>query len=417
MTKLDEYRNKRQPERTPEPFGESSAQPNDTVLDDKPGSIFSGLRIEELERSAEIAAEAEAEAVRHGAIAAAIEMDMVPMRAANNSTEPIGEGFSYELKLDGVRCIARKNGSDVLLQSRRVRDITRVYPDVAQAMTKLFIPRLVVDGEIVALDKTGHPSFERLAQRIHLFREGDIRRASVRIPVLFIVFDLLALGDYDLRRLPLSARRRLLRKVLPSTGDIRVMDVLEGDPGPLLDFCRNRKLEGLMAKRVDSLYRPGPARSDDWVKLKCERENDFIVVGYTVGEGTRARLGAVDVASYEGDKLVYRAKVGSGLDDTAVQALLERLEPLRTNAPTARGEYHPAPRGRVHLRPELVVSVRFAGFSDSGSLRFPVFRGIRDDVAPEECTAAPLEEQRPDVADAAERLEKIVRGSEKKVVS
>jgi bifunctional non-homologous end joining protein LigD len=319
-----------------------------------------------------------------GALRRAIEMDLVPMRAATVATKPLGPEYSYELKLDGIRCIARKNGANVLLYNRHGRDITRVYPELVRELANLIMPPCVVDAEIVALDEKGLPNFKRIAERAHLYRDLDIRLISKRIPVTLVVFDVLSLDDYDLRPLPLSTRRSLLQRVLPETKMVRRIDVFN-DPGALLAFCNQHRLEGIVAKRSDSSYRSGPLRSDDWVKLKNERSDDFVVVGFTLGEGVRSKMGAIDVASFDAGKFTYRGKVGSGLDDRAIDMLLARLLPLRAESPTATGEYHAAPRGRIHVRPEVVVSVKFGGFSEGGSLRFPVFRGIRDDVLPEEC--------------------------------
>ncbi|MBK9260997.1 MAG: non-homologous end-joining DNA ligase [Polyangiaceae bacterium] len=338
-------------------------------------------------------ADLESEAARLGAVQKRIEMGFAPMRAVPTPAKAPGKEFSYELKLDGIRCVAMKNGRHVLLYNRHGREITRVYPEVVQELAELAAPRIIVDGEVVALDEKGRPNFQRIAERAHLYRHMDIRRVSRQIPAHYVVFDLLSIGDYDIRLLPLSARRKLLRGALPETNRIRIIDVFEGDPAPLLAFCREHSLEGIVAKRTESPYRSGPSRSDDWVKLKIERDDDFVIVGYTLGEGSRARMGAIDVASFEGGKLVYRSKVGSGLDDAAIDVLLERLAPLHTDRPTAVGEYHLAPRGRVHVRPEVVVSVKYAGFSDGDGLRFPVYRGIREDVLPEECTAAPNVDQ------------------------
>ncbi len=365
------------------------AAPGTDIVQEKPRSVLSGLDIGELGHASDIGREIEERAAALGAPVGKIELGMVPMRACPAPKGSLGADYVFELKMDGVRCIARKNGPDVLLQTRTLRDVTRVYPEVARAVDKLAAARLVLDGELITLDQAGQPSFQRLAARIHLAKSADIRRAEARIPVLYVVFDLLAMGDRDLRRLPLHARKELLHRLVRAPGEIRTLDVLEGDPTMLLDFCRERRLEGLVAKRRDAPYRPGPSRSSDWIKLKCERDDDFVVVGYTLGEGARSRLGALDVAAFEAGELRYRGKVGSGLDEDSIGALLARLAALRTDKPTAKGPYNAAPRGRVHVSPELVVSVRFSGYTDDGNLRFPVFRGIRDDVAPEECVASP----------------------------
>src|SRR5262249_22087022 len=144
-----------------------------------------------------------------------IEPDMVPMRCTPESEGHLAEGLLYEFKLDGVRAIVRKNGEDVVIMNRRMRDVTRVYPEVAAAVRSLAPARLVLDGEIIALDEAGQPSFQRLAQRIHLVRPGDVRRAAELVPVSFVVFDLLGLDGRDLRPLPLRARKDLLRRVCP----------------------------------------------------------------------------------------------------------------------------------------------------------------------------------------------------------
>ncbi len=327
-----------------------------------------------------------ADAVRLGAQRRLIETDLTPMRAVSAFTIPLGHEISYELKLDGVRCIARKSGIHVSLHNRHARDITRVYPDLAHELSTQSTQGFVVDGEIVALDERGFPSFKRIAERAHLHRDLDIRLMSRRISVTFVIFDLLALYEFDLRALPLSTRRGFLRRTISETKAVRLIDVFESNPEPLLAFCRQHHLEGILAKRNDSRYRSGPVRSDDWVKWKNELEGDFVVVGFTLGKGSRARMGALDVASYEDGKFIYRGKVGSGLDERAIDMLLGHLLPLRVDAPTALGDYHPATGGRVHVRPEVVISVKYGNVSEGGSLRFPVFRGIRDDVDPEECT-------------------------------
>lgn len=326
-----------------------------------------------------------AEVARSGAIQRPIESTLVPMRAEQAETAPLGPEYTYELKFDGIRCIARKYEHDVRLVNRHGRDITRVYPDVVQSLDTLEAPPFVVDGEIVALDENGQPRFERIAERAHLDRPLDIRLISKRIPATFVIFDLLGLGDFDLRSLPLSTRRQFLRRCLPESKVIRIADVFEDNPAALLEFCRTHQLEGLMAKRKNSPYRTGPRRSNDWVKWRNDRIDDFVIVGFTLGEGFRSRMGAIDVASFDGSKFIYRGKVGSGLDDHTIDGLFSRLMPLQVFTPTAEGEYHAAPRGRIHVRPLVVASVKYAGFSEGGSLRFPVFRGIRDDVEPREC--------------------------------
>lgn len=297
-------------------------------------------------------------------------------------------GWIYELKLDGVRIVADKRGADVRLTYRTGRDATASYPEIAHAVAGLPARDAVLDGEIVAFDPEGKPSFQRLEQRIGLGRPRDVAAAAREVPVAYIAFDLIGLEDRDLRELPLLERRRDLRGILPDEGVVRCLDWLEDDGTALFDMCRRERLEGVIAKRASSRYASG-RRSDDWVKIKCQSDDDFVVVGFTRGTGGRGALGALDVASYEEGELVLRGKVGSGLGDKDTRALVAALGERAERAPTARGEYVPAPRGRTHVRPELVVSVRYSSWTDGGHLRHPVFRGVRHDVLPEDCRAAP----------------------------
>ncbi|MCC6555254.1 MAG: DNA ligase D [Polyangiaceae bacterium] len=372
------------------------------ILAESPRSVLSGLTVDELGDAPRIAQALEETAATLGAPlrAPGRPAPVAPMLCALRDASPAGPGWIHELKLDGVRLIATKEppgpgaapGSraarSVSLTGRRRTDITGTYPEIARAVEALAARRAVLDGEIVALDDQGQPSFQRLARRIHLQRDADVRLAALEVPVLYVVFDLLAIGDRDLRPLPLFARKELLRRLVPAPGIVRALDYVEEDGEALLAFCRARHLEGIVAKRRLSPYREG-ARVDDWVKVKCERDDDFVIVGWTRGEGARERLGALDLASYDGGRLIYRGKVGSGLDEPSIDTVLSRLAPLTARRPAAEGLYVRAPRGRTHVRPEAVVSVRHHGFTDDGQVLHAVFRGLRDDIPPTECTAGP----------------------------
>jgi hypothetical protein len=235
----------------------------------------------------------------------------------------------------------------------------------------------------------------------------------VRVPVVYVVFDVLAVGPWDLRALPLEARKEILSRVLPDDGlaggFVRRHPTFD-DGVALFRLCREHRLEGVVAKRLGSPYRAGE-RSFDWLKIKRELEAELVVIGWTEGEGDRSRLGALDLGAYEGDRLVFRGRVGSGLHGAIIDELLAMLQPLEVPHPVAEGKYSPKPR-RHHCRPEIVVSVRYGGFSldPSGAryLRFPVFRGIRLEVSPKDCTAG-LEaagEPRAVAAQTGERTER-----------
>ncbi len=316
---------------------------------------------------------------------------IAPMLCAQDDTKETilsRPGWVYELKLDGVRIIADKHGDRVSLAYRKARDATLTYPEIAEALRLLGERRLVLDGEIVAFDEGGKPNFQRLARRIHLSSDRDVYLARRAVPVSYVVFDVLAVGAYDVRKLPLASRRELLELALAGVDDGPVRAHPQLDDGKaLFALCREHGLEGVVAKRVESIYRVGE-RSADWVKVKCDRDDELVVIGWTKGEGRRQRLGALDLGAYADGELVVRGRVGSGLDEATIDVLLERMAPLAVDAPVARGKYE-RKAGRTHVRPEIVVSVRYLGWSDEGMLRFPVFRGVRDDVPPDECRCGP----------------------------
>jgi bifunctional non-homologous end joining protein LigD len=237
-------------------------------------------------------------------------------------------------------------------------------------------------------------------------RDRPTLRGALPLPVFYVIFDLLAIGPYDLRPLPWRARHEVLAAILPGGGILRALDHLEDHGEQLLEFCRARHLEGIVAKRQDAPYHEGPRRTDDWLKIKCERDESFVVVGYTVGKG-RTRLGALDLASYDGHRLVARGKVGSGLDDQTVDLLLEKLRPLIVKAKPYEGDPGDAPLGRTFVKPEVVATVRFLGWSDDGSLRLPVFRGVDLDRGPTDCTAGPRSKAPETVEDARSSKEQV----------
>jgi bifunctional non-homologous end joining protein LigD len=298
-------------------------------------------------------------------------------------------GFIYELKLDGFRIIADKRGDDAALFFRKLGSANAHYPEIVRAMRALPAHRVVLDGEVVAFDERGRPSFQRLQGRMQASKPGARGFTWTDSPVTYVVFDLLALGPLDLRPLSLAHRKALLSELLRGKGAIRVLDHIADDGRPLYRFCEREKLEGVVAKRASSPYVAGPKRTGEWIKIKCDRDEEFVVIGFTEGEGARKRLGALDLGAYENGELVVRGKAGSGLDDRTIDELLARLGPLTIDHAPARGTLEPTPRRRTFVKPELVVNVSFGGWTDEHRLRHPVFRGIRSDVKPEECTAAP----------------------------
>ena len=249
-----------------------------SIIDENPRSVLSGLAAAELQ-TADATAEIEALASSYGAKRQPIEArGMQPMlclelpRATPTDIEDSlhRQGWLYELKLDGVRVVADRHHGEVALWSRRGPAVTQNYPEIARAVRALPGARLVLDGEIVAFDGSGRPSFARVARRIHA-RAADVWQLSHEVPVSYVVFDLLAVGDWDLRDLPLRKRKELLALVVRGKGFVRSLDHFDDQGQPLFEFCRREQLEGVVAKRADSAYRPGPRRSGDWVNVKCHR--------------------------------------------------------------------------------------------------------------------------------------------------
>jgi len=341
------------------------------VIDTQPRSVLSGLTVEELRDAERLYGEAYEKAQELGAKKGTVQASrLTPMLCTLDDVPVDRPGWLYELKLDGVRILAERRDTEARLFYRTHRPATASFPEVVEALKTLLAPDVVLDGEIITFDDVGHPSFQRLASRIHARRPGDIGFLRDAVPVVFVAFDILSLGDLDLRSLPLRDRKVVLEEVIRGTGVIRTLDYFEDDGSALLSFCDSHGLEGLVAKRIDSAYRGGPTRSGHWIKVKRVREDDFIATGYTEGKGSRKKLGALELATYQDGELMACGRVGSGLSDREIGILLERLS----------------------KDAQVVVRIRYAGWTEDGNLRHPVYLGVRDDVAPEDVTLAPKPE-------------------------
>ncbi len=293
---------------------------------------------------------------------------------------PAGPGWLFELKWDGVRVLALRAGGRVELWARSGARITARYPEVARALAPLGGGNFALDGEIVALDASGRPSFERLQRRMHL--ERGVARAAAAVPATAYFYDCLALSGRDLRGLALRDRKALLAELFPAPGVVRYADHVTEEGQQFFDAACRAGIEGVVAKRADSRYLPG--RHGEWRKVKCVRRQEFVIGGYTDPKGTRARLGAVHLGVYDDDALVYAGRAGSGLGRAGLDELATRLRPLATErCPFTRGD---PPRGRENhwVRPELVCEVRFTELTGEGLVRHPVYLGLRSDRAPRE---------------------------------
>ncbi len=365
------------------------------LADTMPRSILSGLTVAELrdkERlGAEVVAEAAVLARKYPNAKGGRDHTgpIVPMVCATEGAPERSPDFIYELKLDGVRIIAEKNGEDVKLSYRSGRITTRNYADIARSISKLIVSRVVLDGEIVAFDETGKPIFGRLAPRIQSRKQVDIERAEAQVPVAYLVFDVLRVGDHDLVAVPLEERKALLAKLLPSLGLCRPLDHIVERGDALFQLCETQGLEGMVAKRRGTPYLEGPQVSGHWVKIKREEDAEFVVVGYTRGKTDKGSLGALGLASYVGDRLVYRGRVGSGFSASQRKELLRHLRDIETMEPTTRV---PDDVKLTFVLPQVVVRVVSHGFTEDGHLRAAVFHGVRADVDPRDCRTGPNDE-------------------------
>ncbi len=288
-------------------------------------------------------------------------------------------GWLWEPKLDGVRILAYVNEGEVELRSRRGVDVTKAYPGLTEAL-KAGGGSLVLDGEVCALDLNGVPRFQLLQPRINLSRAADVARAERETPIVFFVFDVLYADGFDLRALPLGERKAILARRLGQSDTVRLVSPIEEHGRDLEASARALGLEGVIGKRADSRYEAG-RRSRAWLKVKTVQRQELVVGGFTQGEGgRRASFGALAVGYYEDGKLRYAGNVGGGFDDRELAQLRERLAALAAaESPFA----DPVEIETSWLRPELVVEVKFAEWTEDGRLRAPVFLGLRDDIEPE----------------------------------
>src|SRR3989454_5348919 len=291
-------------------------------------------------------------------------------------------GWLFEIKYDGVRVLASRVGERVELRGRSGMIVTARYPEVVRALRTLPLDRFLLDGEIVGLDAAGRSSFQRLQTRMNLTRPTDVERASLEVPVSAACFDALALDGRDLRSLPLEERKACLRLLLPARGVVHFGDHVLEQGREFFDAACGARLEGVVAKKRDSPY--VGKRSRDWLKVKCQLRQEFVIGGYTAPRGSRAHFGALHLGLYEGGRLVYVSKVGTGFDESTLALVARRLEPLaRATSPFDVGT--PSGRGHHWVEPKLVCEVRFTEWTADGGIRHPTFLGLRDDKRPEDC--------------------------------
>jgi bifunctional non-homologous end joining protein LigD len=348
-----------------------------------PGSVLSGLTVEELRDGNKKAAQLVAELKKLKAPLRAVGAEDVAPMLAETREQPFSRaGWLFEVKLDGYRMRAVKENGQARLITRNGNDYSAAFPELIRPIAALPYANVLMDGELVILDDAGRPSFQRLQNRARIGRAPDIRHASVESPGTLYLFDLMALEGFDLRSLPLVKRKALLRRVLPEAGPLKYSEHFEKEGEALYDQAVGMGLEGIVAKQADSPYKSG--RSDLWLKVRADKTDDFVVVGFTEPRGSRGGFGALHLGGYRDGKLVYAGRAGSGFSAKQLKEVSGRLEELATDRPAFEGPV-PAEKESRWVKPELVAEVRYKEVTDDGLLRQPVFLRFRDDKKSEEC--------------------------------
>ena len=299
---------------------------------------------------------------------------------------PPGDNWAYEIKWDGVRAIGYAEGGRLRLESRNGNAITARYPELRELGRALGTHQAVLDGEVVAFDENGRPSFQRLQRRMHLTSEGQVRRLSQSEPVVYMVFDLLWLDGHSLLELPYQERRARLAELGLSGPTWQAPAHHVGDGAALLAASKAQGLEGIVAKRLDCPYTPG-RRSQGWVKVKNVRNTDVVIGGWVGGDGGRAgKIGALVIGfSTEDGELSYAGKVGTGFNEAELKRLQGILDPLARATTPFTGTQ---PQKETHfVEPTLVASVDYGDITEAGTLRHPVYKGLRDDLDPADAIA------------------------------
>jgi bifunctional non-homologous end joining protein LigD len=313
---------------------------------------------------------------------------LVPMLARPGTVPDKDEGWAYEIKWDGVRAVCFSEPGRMRFVTRNGNDVTARYPELVRLNRALSMHRAILDGEVVAFDADGRPSFGALQGRMHLTREGQVKRLAKEAPVTYVAFDLVWLDGRSLMDRPYAERRALLRELLADGERWQVPDHVVGGGAQLLAATREQGLEGIVAKRLDSPYEPG-RRTGHWLKIKNTNRQELVVGGWLPGEGRRRdRIGALLVGVHEpgGDgaadgTLRFAGRVGTGFTEDELDRLALLLAPLEQDASpfdvVPRGVK--IPREAIWVQPRLVVEVEFVEWTRDGILRAPSYKGLRDD--------------------------------------
>src|SRR5690349_1040052 len=314
-----------------------------------------------------------------GAVKAEMPSSLEPMLATLGTAIPSGTDWLYEVKWDGYRALCFFSAGKIRMLSRRGNNLEKQFAAVAEALLpSVKADTAIIDGEIVALDENGKPSFQHL-QNLTGFGTKPALKGMALPPLNFFAFDLLYLNGYDLRRAALIDRRQLLASILLPSEMVRYSEHFAGKGTELLEAVRAKGLEGIIAKQAQSRYES--KRSNSWIKIKVTTHQDFVICGYLLGE--REPFGALVLGYYKDKKLVYAGNVGSGFTQQSLKSVFEKIKLLITKKAVLSDV--PKEIGEVTwVKPELVCVVKFTSWTNDDRLRAPVFLGLRTEVEPEE---------------------------------
>ena len=337
-----------------------------------------------------------------GAHKARIPTQLKPQLATLVDSAPEGD-WSYEIKFDGYRIMARIDHDDVRLFTRNGHDWTHKLPEQARALAALGLESAWLDGEMVVADEEGVPDFQALQNAFEANRSANI---------IYYLFDLPYLNGVDLREVPVEERRAALATVLKAHKNplLRFSEAFDETPEALLNSACQMQMEGLIGKRLGSPY--VSRRSSDWIKLKCKHRQEFVIVGYTDPKGSRSAFGALLLGLHDRDsgELRYAGKVGTGFNEATLKSLLAQLKPLRAKKPAVVNPPSGFEAKGVHwLKPSLLAEVAFAEMTQDGLVRHAVFHGLRDDkpardITQERAKTVKQSESEPDLASGKVRI-------------
>jgi bifunctional non-homologous end joining protein LigD len=351
-------------------------------IDEHDGSVLTGRTLDEI--AEQLPPKKEADPMRPaelpGAKKGAMPTRITPMLATLLDKPFSHLDWLFEIKWDGVRCMAIIDNGKLTLRARSDSNITSSYPELAALPELVHARRAILDGEIVSLDERGVSSYERLQQRMHV-RSPSPALVS-QVPATYYVFDLLYCDGYDLREAPLFARKELLRRLLRPGGPIRFSDHQPEKGKELFELARQNHLEGIIGKRADSRY--VSTRSTNWVKIKVIQTLDVVIGGWTAPRGAREHFGSLLLGLYDGQTLRFIGHVGTGFDQKLQKEIAKQL--TARQIPKCPFDKTPDTNEEAFwTKPELVARVRYSGWTDEPRLRHPVFIAMREDVRPHDC--------------------------------